>query len=98
MIIDWSNASRTGHFTSQRDGSLEQRLDEFSPDVLAIHVQGDTLAPRAATEALLSKLKNARVQWLDLKPPPEPRKMNPHFRWLKDPTQAVSAIAPFLLA
>ena len=97
LIVDWSNASRTGTFTSQRDGVLEHRLDELAPDVLAIHVQGDTMAPRATTEALLRKVKHARVQWVNVMPPKQPRKMNPHFRWLKDPSPAVSEIARFLL-
>lgn len=98
LIIDWSNASRTGAFTSQRDGVLEHRLHELAPEVLAIHVQGDTMAPRATTEALLRKVKHARVQWLNVMPPAQPKKMNPHFRWLKDPAPAAIAIAHFLLA
>lgn len=98
LIIDWSNAARTGQFTSARDGVLEQRLDELAPDVLALHVQGDTMAPRATTEALLRKVKHARVRWVNVTPPPQPRKMNPHFRWLKDPSPAVSEIARFLRA
>jgi predicted alpha/beta hydrolase len=96
LIVEWSNASRTGTFTSQRDGSLEHRLDELKPEVLALHVVGDTMAPRRSTEALLRKLKHAKVQWTNVTPPAEPRKMNPHFRWMKDPTPVVAAIAPFL--
>ena len=65
--------------------------------MLALHVQGDTMAPRATTEALLRKVKHARVQWVNVLPPKQPRKMNPHFRWLKDPSPAVSEIARFLL-
>lgn len=96
LIVDWSNAARTGDFTSARDGLLEHRLDELSPDVLAIHVQGDTMAPRATTEALLRKVKHARVEWVNVMPPAQPRKLNPHFRWLKDPSAAVREISRFL--
>lgn len=96
LIIDWSNSSRTGVFTSQRDGALEHRLEELEPEVLALHVQGDTMAPRSTTEALLRKLKKAKVKWANVLPPEQPRKMNPHFRWLKDPTSAVREIVAFL--
>lgn len=96
LIIDWSNASRTGDFTSHRDGRLEHQLDELAPEVLAIHVQGDTMAPRASTEALLRKVKHAKVKWVNVMPPAQPRKMNPHFRWMKDPSPAVKEIAGFL--
>ena len=96
LIIDWSNLARTGDFSSQRDGTLEHRLDEFAPEVLALHVQGDTMAPRRTTEALLRKLKHAKVEWVNVMPPAQPRKMNPHFRWLKDPSPAVTEIARFL--
>ncbi len=96
LIVDWSNASRTGAFTSTRGGSLEHRLDELAPEVLAIHVQGDTMAPRSSTEALLRKLKLARVKWVNVLPPDQPRKMNPHFRWMKDPAGVVREVASFL--
>ena len=96
LIIDWSNSSRTGVFTSQRDGALEHRLEELEVDVLALHVQGDTFAPRSTTEGLLRKLKKAKVKWANVMPPSEPRKMNPHFRWLKDPSAAVNEVKQFL--
>jgi predicted alpha/beta hydrolase len=96
LMIDWSNLARTGDFTSTRGGSLEERLDELSPDVLAIHVQGDTMAPRSTTEALLRKLKHARIEWVNVMPPLQPRKLNPHFRWMKDPSPAVRQIVRFL--
>ena len=57
--------------------------------MLALHVQGDTMAPRSSTEALLRKVKQAKVQWVNVMPPAQPLKMNPHFRWLKDPSPAV---------
>ena len=97
LIVDWSNASRTGAFTSTRDGPLEHRLEELAPQVLALHVQGDTMAPRSSTEALLRKVKQARVQWVNVMPPAQPRKMNPHFRWMKDPSPAVREISRFIL-
>lgn len=96
LIVEWSNASRTGAFSSRRDGPLEHQLEELAPEVLALHVQGDTMAPRSSTEALLRKLKHAKVKWVDVLPPAQPRKMNPHFRWMKDPSAVVEEIARFL--
>lgn len=96
LMIEWSNAARTGAFATHRGDSLEHRLDELAPEVLAIHVQGDTMAPRVTTEALLRKVKHAKVEWVNVMPPAQPRKMNPHFRWLKDPSAAVTEIVRFL--
>lgn len=96
LMVEWSNLARTGDFVSRREGSLEQGLDQLAPEVLAIHVQGDTMAPRSTTEALLRKLRQARVRSVDVRPPPQPRKLNPHFRWLKDPTPVVQELARFL--
>ena len=96
LIVEWSNAARTGHFVSTRDGSLEQQLDVLAPEVLAIHVQGDTMAPRRTTELLVGKLTKANVKWVDLPPPEQPKRQNPHFRWMKDPANATREIAAFL--
>ncbi|MFZ5444450.1 MAG: alpha/beta fold hydrolase [Myxococcota bacterium] len=96
LIADWSFAARTGEFRSHSRGQLEQRLDELAPSVLALHVQGDTMAPRAATEGLLRKVRNAKVTWLDITPPPTPAKMNAHFRWMKDPSRVAREVAVFL--
>lgn len=96
LIVDWSNAARTGVYASHRHGPLEHQLDALEPQVLALHVQGDTMAPRASTEALVRKLRRAHVTWLDVTPPREPRKQNPHFRWLKDPAEAARKVAAFL--
>ncbi len=96
LIIDWSNAARTGAFSSHRRGVLEHQLDELAPEVLAIHIQGDTMAPQSATEALLRKVKHAQVRWVKVMPPPQPRKMNPHFRWLKETSAVVAEISRFL--
>lgn len=96
LITDWARASRTGVFSSRTRGALEQRLGELEPEVLALHVEGDELAPRSATEGLLRKLPRARVTWFDVIPPTEPEKLSPHFRWMKAPEGAAERIAAFL--
>lgn len=92
LIIDWAHASRTGTFR------LEHALEQFSPQVLAIHVKGDTYAPRASTERLVRKLVNAQVTWADVEPPAEPQRQDPHFRWMKDPRAVAQTAANFLTA
>jgi|APLak6261675434_1056106.scaffolds.fasta_scaffold01313_4 predicted alpha/beta hydrolase len=96
LIVDWANAALTGEFRSHARGALEHRLDELTPDVLALHVFGDTMAPRSSTEALLRKVRHAKVKWVDVAPPEQPRKMNAHFRWLKDPSHVVREVADFV--
>lgn len=92
LIVDWAHAAKTGTFR------VERELDAHSPEVLAIEVRGDTMAPRRATELLVAKLPRAKVEWLVLEPPAQPRKMNPHFRWLKDPSVVAQRVATFLIS
>lgn len=96
LIVDWANAARTGVYASHRRGPLELQLEELAVDVLALHVQGDTMAPRPATEALVRKLRRSHVTWRDVTPPREPRTLNAHFRWLKAPAEAAATVAAFL--
>lgn len=91
LIVDWARAAKTGHF-----GDIEHELHRHAPDVLAIHVEGDTMAPRAATEGLLAKVPGAKTKWVQLSPPAQPGKMNAHFRWLKDPSGVAREVAAFL--
>jgi predicted alpha/beta hydrolase len=96
LIVDWAHAARTGVFKSSTRGPIELGLELHEPEVLAIHVKGDTLAPVSATEGLLRKLPRARTKWLELDPPQQPRKMNPHFRWLKEPETAAKHVGRFV--
>lgn len=93
LILDWARAAKTGHF-----GEIERALETFSPEVLAIHVEGDTMAPRAATEGLLAKVPGAKTKWVSITPPAQPKKMNAHFRWLKDPSVVAREVAAFLFS
>ncbi len=97
LIVDWAHAARTGEFRDRR-GPIERGLDALAPDVLALHVQGDTMAPRSATEALLRKVRHAKVTWADITPPARPQKMNPHFRWLKEPSAVAREVSAFVLS
>ncbi len=90
LIVDWAHASRTGTFRFERE------LEKFSPRVLAIHVKGDTFAPRRSTERLVGKLVNAQVSWAEVEPPAEPKRQDPHFRWMRDPRAVAEAAADFL--
>jgi predicted alpha/beta hydrolase len=96
LIVDWARAARTGEY-STTDEPLEVGLGGAEVEVLAVHVEGDRYAPRAATERLLEKLPAARVQWRDVVPPAEPRRLDPHFRWLRASEECASLVAGFLL-
>jgi predicted alpha/beta hydrolase len=96
LIEDWAHAGRTGRYRTRRH-ALEAGLEAVTPDVLAVHVEGDTLAPREATARLLAKLPKARVHHVTVLPPHQPRRLNPHFRWTKEPNGVADAVARFLV-
>ncbi len=94
LIVDWARASRTGIFASG-GASFEQGLD-VPLEVLTVSVLGDTYAPPAATRHLVAKLSHATVKTLSVAPPAEPRRLNPHFRWLREPDAVAAPVAEFL--
>lgn len=96
LIREWAGAARHGEYRSLRTGTLEHRLDALAPEVLAIQVKGDTLAPPSSFEGLLSKLKRATIERVELEPPAEPKKMDAHFRWMREPAGAARLIAGFV--
>jgi predicted alpha/beta hydrolase len=94
LIVDWARASRTGTFASG-GASFEQGLD-VPLEVLTVSVLGDTYAPPAATRHLVAKLSRATVKTISVPPPPSPEKLNPHFRWLREPEVIAAPVAEFL--
>ncbi|MEW5739826.1 MAG: alpha/beta hydrolase [Myxococcota bacterium] len=96
LIEDWARASRTGRYGT-RTHALETGLDAVTAEVLAVHVDGDTMAPLEATRRLLAKLPRARVQYATAPAPLEPRRLNPHFRWTKGPDAVAEVVARFLV-
>lgn len=96
LIEDWAHAGRTGHYRT-RTHALETGLDAVTAQVLAVHVEGDTMAPAEATRRLLAKLPQARVSHVTAPAPAEPRRLNPHFRWTKGPVPVADAVARFLV-
>jgi predicted alpha/beta hydrolase len=96
LIEDWAHAGRTGRYTT-RTHALETGLGAVTHEVLAVHVEADTMAPPEATRQLLAKLPHARVHHVTATPPREPKRLNPHFRWTKGPEPVAEAVARFLL-
>jgi predicted alpha/beta hydrolase len=94
LIVDWARASRTGTFASH-GASFEHGLD-VPLEVLTVSVLGDTYAPPAATRHLVAKLSNATVKTLSVAAPAEPRRLNAHFRWLREPQVIAAPVAAFL--
>jgi predicted alpha/beta hydrolase len=96
LMTQWARLARTGEFHGAR-GFLEAGLDQAQLEVLAISVHDDAWAPRAATERLLAKLARATVRWEELAVPDEPRRLNPHLRWMRsNPAEVARRVAAFL--
>ena len=96
LIAEWSHFARTGRVHSHTHGPLEQRLDAFQPEVLSMHVVGDTFAPRESNEGLLKKLPRANITRRDVAAPAEPTRLDPHFRWMRAPQPIADAAVVFL--
>jgi predicted alpha/beta hydrolase len=95
LILDWAQASKKGVFFA-KGKSLEIGLETVRNQVLALHVEGDTMAPKSALKSLVEKLVHAEVSIETVLPPLTPKKMNAHFRWLKNPQFIADRIASFV--
>lgn len=97
LIAEWATAARTGRYVFvgfDGDGAIA-RLDR---PVLAIRVEGDTLAPENAMAHTLAKAVRARVELGSLPRTEQDEKvrLNPHNRWPRSPASVVRQVKAFL--
>ncbi|MBO0804719.1 MAG: alpha/beta fold hydrolase [Nocardiopsaceae bacterium] len=85
LIRDWCHTVRTDRFQAATGSfDYEAALRAYRGDVLAISVERDSFAPKAATEALLAKIPNARVTRRAYTASQGTAKPGAHFTWVKD--------------
>lgn len=97
LITEWARVSLADRYTSAGSVDLEAGLERLATEALAVHVEGDLLAPPEAMRLLLARLPRARVQHVTASAPAEPRAVSPHFRWMRGPAPAAAHVARFLL-
>ncbi len=91
LIGDWARLARTGRFEPVgADIDYEERIARLKLPVLAMTIDGDDLAPRAAVEHLVAKLPNAEVTLETLAEPPG------HNGWIRNPVSTVDRIEAWL--
>jgi predicted alpha/beta hydrolase len=96
LMRDWSSLARTGTFSGMAGlADAEAQLRAATPALLALTVEGDDYAPPSATEALLAKLPQARIEragftTATLQSLPPARR---HLAWLREPAPVVEHVA-----
>lgn len=95
VMRDWSHQARTGRYRL-RDGGpdAESGLRALACPVLAVSVEGDTLAPATAIDHLCGKLERAEVTRWHAPPPPDARL--DHFRWVAHHQTVVERIVTWI--
>lgn len=82
VIRDWARLGRTGRFEPDHAKTdLEGSLREYDGPYLALTIAGDELVGRGATDHLLCKLPNAKIErkrWS-----PDERSHRGHFGWTR---------------
>lgn len=85
VIRDWARVVRTGHYTAATGTfDYEAALAGYHGDILAVDVTDDVLAPRTATDALLTKAPGARVTRYAYNGARGSTKPGAHFTWVRD--------------
>ena len=98
LIQEWARVGWEGRYRALGSVDLEAGLAALAPEVLAVHIEGDLLAPPAAMKGLLAKLPRARIAHVEAPAPVDPVRVSPHFRWMREPEPAAAHVARFLLA
>ncbi|MFJ9370919.1 alpha/beta fold hydrolase [Nocardia sp. NPDC101769] len=91
MHSDWSQLVRSGRFELKgADVDYEARIGALEVPVLAVHIAGDELAPRASAEHFVEKFQSAAAQvWM------EPRRVG-HNGWILDGRSVLDRIEDWL--
>lgn len=95
VMRDWAANGRQGRYViSGSDQDYEQLLRTLALPVLAIDVDGDTLAPPGSVTRLVNKVPNADVRrWTLPADPARPADGKAHFRWIKRSEPVAGCIA-----
>ena len=93
LIRDWSRVVRTGEYRAATGTfDYEAFLPRYCGDILAIDITGDLLAPRSATDALLTKAPAAHVDRHSYSGARGSAKPGAHFTWVRDRSDLASVI------
>lgn len=97
LIREWSAMGRSGCYTLEgRSVDVEEAIRQLSVPVLALAIQGDELAPASACRAIVQKLAQASVEWVEVGASRlSPRALH-HQRWAKEPEPIVDEVAVFV--
>lgn len=97
LMREWGGLARRGNLRTQ-GFDAEHAFASVNKPVLALSLDGDWMAPRAAVDHLVSKLGHAKVTRRHLGPGDADAKSLDHFRWAKYPDAVVREILAWLKA
>jgi len=93
LIRDWSRVVRSGQYRAATGTfDYEASLPRYRGDILAIDITGDVLAPRSATDALLTKAPAAHVDRHSYAAARGSTRPGAHFTWVRDRSDLASVI------
>lgn len=93
LVADWSRTARTGRFApAGADVDYEKALAAADLDVFAFSIEDDPLAPTAAVDEMVSKLKSARVErWHSAQPVG-------HIQWVRNHDEILNHLDTWMSA
>jgi len=98
VMRDWSRQARTGVYEPKGARiDYEAALRDVRVPVLAISIEGDTMAPPAAVDRLLAKMPRAASTHERSKPDfPVKTTQDPHFKWARNGGAIADRVARFV--
>ena len=97
LIREWSSMGRAGRYVVEDcPVDIEAQLQTVATPILAVPIDGDEIAPRAACEVVTAKVPNARVEWTEIGSPPLSPQGVHHQRWAREPAPIMDAVFAFL--
>jgi predicted alpha/beta hydrolase len=97
LMREWTHMARSASYALEGSTlAIEAALQEVSIPVLALAIDGDEVAPRAACEAIVAKLPKAQVDWVELGAPQLSLRACHHQRWAREPAAVMEEVLTFI--
>ena len=97
LMREWAAMGRTGRYVVEGNAvDIEATLERVRIPVLALRIDGDSLAPEGPCDAVLAKLPNAALQSLAVGAPTLSERGRHHQRWAREPAAVMDPVRRFI--
>ncbi len=94
VMRDWAYTARHGRLPGMGGAERAQAMASLAIPVLAVHIEGDTMTPKATTQRLLRSVPKASIMHIDYTETTAGGPID-HIKWVRRPRALARQIATF---